>query len=55
MESKGRRGRPQRRWRDEVKVFLMGRMLSEREGIVMVRDREVLGRMLYRSELVEPF
>ena len=39
------RGRLQRRWRDEVKEFLMGRGLSERKEIVLARDREVWDRM----------
>ena len=34
------RGRPQRRWRDEVKELLMGSGLSEREGMLLVRERE---------------
>ena len=30
----------QRRWRDKVKELLMGRGLSEREGMVLARERE---------------
>ena len=36
-------GRPQRRWRDEVKELLTERGLSEREGNALARDREALG------------
>ena len=41
----GNRGRriPQRRWRDEVEELLMGRRLSEREEMVVSRDRDVIG------------
>ena len=31
VEGNRRRGRPQRRWRDEVKELLLGRRLRERE------------------------
>ena len=34
------KGRQQRKWRDEVKYLLLGRELSEREGMVLTRDRE---------------
>ena len=40
VEGKGGRGRPQRRWRDEVKELLIGRRLSERKRKVLARDRE---------------
>ena len=33
-------GRQQKRWRDEMKELLMGRGLSEREGIMLSRDGE---------------
>ena len=33
VESNTGRGRPQRRWRDKRKDLLLGRGLSEREGI----------------------
>ena len=33
-------GRPQRRWRDEVKELLMEKGLSERERLVLARERE---------------
>ena len=36
-----RRERPQSRWRDEVEELLIERGWIEREGIVLVRDREV--------------
>ena len=39
VEIKRGRGRPQSRWRDEVKELLMRRGLSEREGMVLPRDR----------------
>ena len=32
LEGNRGRGRPQRRWRDEVKGLLLGRELNEREG-----------------------
>ena len=41
VEGNKGRGRPQRRWRDEVKVLLLGRKLSKKEGMVLARDREV--------------
>ena len=44
------RGRPQRRWWDEVKDFLLGRGLSEREGMMLPRDRDVWGGMEYILE-----
>ena len=49
---KGNRGRwrPHRRWRNEVKDLLLGRGLSEREGIILVRDRDAWGGMAYRLE-----
>ena len=30
--------------------LLIGRRLSEREGMMLARDRETWGRMVYRSE-----
>ena len=35
---------------DEVKDLVLGRGLSEREGMMLARDREAWGRMVYRSE-----
>ena len=49
VEGNRGRGRPQRRWRDEVKELQLGRELSEREGMVLARDRDAWGRMVYRS------
>ena len=40
VESNRGRGRPQRRWRDEVKHLLSGRGLNEREGMVYERYLE---------------
>ena len=40
LEGNRGRGRLQRRWRDEMKELLMRRGLSEREGMVLARDRE---------------
>ena len=34
------RGRPQRSWMDELKELLMEKGLSEREGMVLGRDRK---------------
>ena len=44
IERNKERRRPQRRWRDEVKDLL------EREEIVLARDRDAWGGILYRSE-----
>ena len=44
------RGRPQRRWRDEVKDMLLGRGLSEREGMMLARDTESWAWMVYIVE-----
>ena len=44
------RGRPQGRWRDEVKDLLLGRGLNEREGMRLARDRDAWGVMVYRLE-----
>ena len=49
VEGNRGRGRPQRRWRDEVKELQLGRELSEREGMVLARDRDAWGKMVYRS------
>ena len=51
----GNRGRvrSQKRWRDEVKDLLLGRGLSEREGMMLARDRDAWGRMVYRSEEIK--
>ena len=38
VEGNRGRGRPQRRWRDEVKDLLLERELSEREGMMLARD-----------------
>ena len=40
VEGNRGRGRPHRRWRDEVKELLIRRGLSEMEGIVLARVRE---------------
>ena len=53
MEGKRGRERPQRRWKDEVKDLLMGRRLTEREGMVLTRDREAWGWMVYRMGWLE--
>ena len=50
LEGKRGRGRPQRRWRDEVRDLLLGRGLSERKGMILARDRDAWGGMVYRSE-----
>ena len=50
VEGKRGRWRPQRRWRNEVKDLLLGRGLSEREGMMLARDRDVWGGMVYRIE-----
>ena len=50
VEGNRGRGRPQRRWRDEVKDFLLGRGMSEKEGMMLARDRDVSGCMVYRSK-----
>ena len=39
VEGNRRRGKPQRRWKDEVKYLLLGRWLSEREGIMVNEKR----------------
>ena len=48
VEGNRGRGRSQRRWRDEVKDLLLGRRLSEREGMMLVRDMDAWGGMVYR-------
>ena len=40
MEGNWGRGRTQRRWRDEVEDLLFGEGLSEREGMMLARDRD---------------
>ena len=50
VEGNRGRGIPQRRWRDEVKDLLLGRRLSEREGMMLARDRDAWGRMVYMLE-----
>ena len=40
----------QRRWRDIVKELLMERGLSERERILLAREREAWVKMVYRLE-----
>ena len=45
VEGNRERGRPQRRWRDEVKELLIRRGLREGEGMVLARNREAWGRM----------
>ena len=41
VEGERVRGRPQKRWRDEMKDLLMGRGLCEKEGMMLARDRNV--------------
>ena len=41
------RGRPQKRWRDDL---LLRRGLSEREGMMLARDRDTWAGMEYISE-----
>ena len=43
VEGNRGRGRPQRRCRDKVKDLLLGRGLSERERIMLDRDRDTWG------------
>ena len=43
MEGNKGRGRPQRRWSNEMKELPMKRGLGEREGMVLARDREPWG------------
>ena len=50
VEGNRGRGRPQRRWRDEVKDLLLGRGLNEREGMMLAKDRDAWGGMVYRLE-----
>ena len=50
VEGKRGRGRPQRRWRDEVKDLLLGKGLNEREGMMLAGDRDAWGGILYRLE-----
>ena len=50
VEGNKGRGRPQRRWRDEVKVLLLGRKLSKKEGMVLARDRDAWAGMVCRLE-----
>ena len=47
------RGRQQRRWRDGLKELLMGRRLSERDEMVLARDREAWGRRVDGLEYME--
>ena len=49
VDSNRGRGTPQRRRRDEGKVLLIGGGLSEREGMVLARDKETWGRIGNRS------
>ena len=37
------KGRPQGRWRNKVKDLLLGRGLSERERMMLARDRDAWG------------
>ena len=48
----GNRGRvrSQKRWRDEVKDLLLGRGLSEREGMTLVRDRNSWAGVVHKVE-----
>ena len=48
VEGNGGRRKMKRRWRDKMKKLFMRRRLSEREGMVLPRDREASDRMVYR-------
>ena len=50
VEGNRGRGIPQRRWRDEVNDLLLGRGLSEREGMMLAGDRDAWCGMGYRLE-----
>ena len=50
LEGNRGRGRPQRKWRDEVQDLLLGRRLSEREGLMLARDRDSWAGRVYRVE-----
>ena len=50
VEGNRGRGRPQRKGNGEFKELLMERGLSEREVMVLARDKEALERMVYGSE-----
>ena len=45
VEGNRDRGRPQRRWRDEVKD-----LLNKGEGMRLARDRDAWGGMVYKLE-----
>ena len=47
VEVNRRRGRQQRRWMDEVRDLLIGRGLSEKKEMLLARDREVWGGIVY--------
>ena len=46
----GGEGDKKRRWRGEVKDLLLGRRLSEREGMMLAKDRDAWGGIIYRLE-----
>ena len=48
VDGNGGRRKMKRRWRDKMKKLFMRRRLSEREGMVLPRDREASDRMVYR-------
>ena len=50
MEGNRGKGELQKRWRVEVKDLLLGRRLSETEGMMLARDRDAWDGMVYRSE-----
>ena len=50
MDGERRRGRPRKRWRDEVKDLVMGRGLSVREGMLLANEREGWGGVVYGSK-----
>ena len=50
VEGNRGRGRSQRKWRDEVKDLLLGRGLSDREGMMLPRDIHDWSEMVYRQE-----
>ena len=48
VEGNRGRGRPQKKCRDELQDLLLGRGLSEWEGMMLARDRDAFGAMVYR-------
>ena len=43
------RTRPQRGWRDEMKELMIGKGLSEGQGILLARNKELGDTMIYGS------